>query len=126
MALRNAAVAAAGQWVDPDDGIRYPAGEVHAWERGRNETVCGLSLSRSRLARFPHVTWADVQPESGRHAEEVQAVCRRCRAGLGGRRDERGWARAKPPPCGGQSPGGPMRVARREIREGAGRGRGVI
>jgi hypothetical protein len=86
MALRNAAVAAAGQWVDPDDGIRYPAGEVHAWERGRNETVCGLSLSRSRLARFPHVSWADVQPESGRHAEEVQDVCRRCRAALGGRR----------------------------------------
>ncbi len=58
MALRSAAVAAGGQWVDPDDGVRYPSGEVHAWERGRNETVCGLSLSRSRLARFPHVSWA--------------------------------------------------------------------
>lgn len=98
MALRNAAVAAGGQWVDPDDGIRYPSGEVHAWERGRNETVCGLSLSRSRLARFPHVGWADVQPESGRHAEEVQEVCRRCRAALGGRRDERGWTRTNPRP----------------------------
>jgi hypothetical protein len=98
MALRNAAVAAAGQWVDPDDGIRYPAGEVHGWERGRNETVCGLSLSRSRLARFPHVSWADVQPESGRHAEEVQDVCRRCRAALGGRRDDRGWTRTNPRP----------------------------
>ena len=98
MALRNAAVAAAGQWVDPDDGIRYPSGEVHAWERGRNETVCGLSLSRSRLARFPHVSWADVQPESGRHAEEVQAVCRRCHAALGGRRDDRGWTRTNPRP----------------------------
>jgi hypothetical protein len=53
MGMRNAAVAAADQWTDPEDGIRYPAGEVHAWERGRNETVCGLSLSRSRLARFP-------------------------------------------------------------------------
>ena len=98
MALRSAAVAAAGQWVDPDDGIRYPAGEVHAWERGRNETVCGLPLSRSRLARFPHVTWADVQPESGRHAEEVQAVCRRCAAGTGARRDDRGWTRRNPRP----------------------------
>ena len=32
MPVRNAAVAASGQWTDPDDGIRYPAGEVHAWE----------------------------------------------------------------------------------------------
>jgi hypothetical protein len=36
MRVRDAGVAASGQWVDPDDGIRYPAGEVHAWERGRN------------------------------------------------------------------------------------------
>ena len=98
MRMRNAAVAAADQWTDPDDGIRYPAGEVHAWEQGRNETVCGLSLSRSRLARFPHVSWADVQPESGRHAEEVQAVCRRCRAAQGARRDDRGWTRTNPRP----------------------------
>jgi hypothetical protein len=98
MGVRNAAVAAADQWIDPDDGIRYPAGEVHAWERGRNETVCGLSLSRSRLARFPHVSWEDVQPESGRHAEAVQAVCRRCRAAQGARRDERGWTRSNPRP----------------------------
>ena len=98
MAVRNAAVAAADQWRDPDDGIRYPAGEVHAWERGRNETVCGLSLYRSQLTRFPHVSWPDVQPESGRHAEEVQVVCRRCRAALGARRDERGWTRTNPRP----------------------------
>ena len=56
MGMRNAAVAATDTWTDPDDGIRYPAGEVHAWEPGRNESVCGLSLSRSRLSRFPHVT----------------------------------------------------------------------
>jgi len=98
MALRNAAVAATGQWTDPEDGIRYPAGEVHAWEQGRNESVCGLSLSKSRLTRFPHVPWADVQPESGRHAEGVQTVCRRCRAGQGARRDERGWTRVNPRP----------------------------
>jgi len=98
MAVRNAAVAAAGRWTDPAGGIRSPAGEVHAWGRGRNETVGGLSLSRSRLARFPHVSWADVQPESGRHAEEVQDVCRRCRAGLGQRRDDRGWKRVNPRP----------------------------
>jgi hypothetical protein len=106
MGRRSAAVAAGSQWTDPDDGIRYPAGEVHAWERGRNETMCGLSLSRSELARFPHVVWADVQPESGRHAEEVQSVCRRCRAAMGARRDERmgarrderGWTRTNPRP----------------------------
>ena len=98
MAVRNAAVAATDRWKDPDDGIGYPAGEVHGWEPGHNETVCGLSLSRSGLTRFPHVSWADVQPESGRHAEEVQAVCRRCRAGLGHRRDDRGWTRTNPRP----------------------------
>jgi hypothetical protein len=98
MGARNSAVAAADQWIDPDDGIRYPAGEVHGWEQGRNETVCGLSLSRSGLTRFPHVSWADVQPESGRHAEGVQVVCRRCAAGLGARRDERGWTRTNPRP----------------------------
>ncbi|UOY02404.1 hypothetical protein [Blastococcus sp. PRF04-17] len=98
MAVKNAAVAAGSTWTDPDDGVRYPSGEVHAWERGRNETVCGLSLRRSRLNRFPHVSWADAQPESGRHAEEVADVCRRCRAGMGARRDERGWTRHNPRP----------------------------
>jgi len=97
MAARTAAVAATDQWTDPD-GVRRPGGEVHAWEQGRNETACGLSLSRSRLAGFPHVTWDDVQPESGRHADEVRAVCRRCRAAQGGRRDARGWKRTTPPP----------------------------
>src|SRR3954453_20450302 len=98
MAVRKAAVAAEDQRTDPDDGIRSPAGEVHAWERGPNETVCGLSLQRSGLARFPHVSWADVQRESGRHSEGVQAVCRRCRAAMGARRDERGWTRTNPRP----------------------------
>jgi hypothetical protein len=90
-----AAVAATDSWTDPD-GIRRPAGEVHAWHPGRNETVCGLSLHASRLARFPHVTWADAQPASGRHADAVQEVCRRCAAAQGARRDERGWTRTNP------------------------------
>ena len=97
MPVRNAAVAATGRWTDPDDGP-VPRGRGARVERGRDETVCGLSLSRSRLDRFPHVRWADVQPESGRHAEEVQAVCRRCRAAQGARRDERGWTRTNPRP----------------------------
>lgn len=73
------AVAASGTWTDPD-GIRRPAGEVHGWRPGTNQTVCGLALSRSRLDRYPHVEWADVQPESGRHADEVGWVCPRCAA----------------------------------------------
>ena len=61
-------------------------------------TLQGLALSRSRLVRFPHVGWADVQPESGGHADEVRAVCRRCAAALGRRRDERPWRRTDPRP----------------------------
>ncbi len=60
-------MAATGTWVDPD-AVRMPAGEVHAWERGTNATVCRLQLSRQGLVRFPHVTWADAQPATGRHA----------------------------------------------------------
>jgi hypothetical protein len=93
----TAAVAATGTWTDPD-GVRRPAGEVHAWHSGTNETLCGLSLHRSRLVRFPHVTWADVQPATGRHADEVGRVCPRCAAGMGRRRDEPPWVRVHPRP----------------------------
>ncbi len=95
--VRVAAVAASGRWTDPD-GVRMPAGEVHAWERGTNQTVCGVPLSRARLERFPHVDWADVQPATGRHADEVGWVCPRCSAGTGARRDERRWTRTNPRP----------------------------
>jgi hypothetical protein len=80
------AVAASGSWVDPD-GIRRPAGEVHGWVPGTNQTLCGLALSRSQLGRFPHVEWDDVRPESGRHADGVRRVCPRCDAATGRRRD---------------------------------------
>jgi hypothetical protein len=79
------AVAASSGWVDPD-GVRRPGGEVHGWIPGTNQTVCGLALSRSRLDRYPHVRWADVQPESGRHADEVRRVCPRCAAAARPRR----------------------------------------
>ncbi|ALV48349.1 hypothetical protein ABT368_05285 [Streptomyces althioticus] len=95
------AVAASGQWTDEEDGRRrLPAGEVHAWEPGRNETVCGLSLSRSRLARFSHVNWPDTFPESGGAADKVRRVCPRC-ASVAGRRgsDARPrWVRDRPRP----------------------------
>ncbi|MDG9705485.1 hypothetical protein [Streptomyces sp. DH37] len=93
-------VAASGQWTDEEDNVRLPAGEVHAWEQGMNQTVCGLSLSRSRLGRFPHVTWTDVIPESGGAADRVQRLCPRC-ASVAGRRgaDARPrWRRTNPRP----------------------------
>ncbi len=94
------AVAASGRWTDEEDNVRLPAGEVHAWEQGMNQTVCGLSLSRSRLDRFPHVTWTDVIPESGGAADRVQRLCPRC-ASVAGRRgaDARPrWRRTNPRP----------------------------
>jgi hypothetical protein len=61
------AVAASGQWWDGESNQRLPSGEAHALEQGRNETVCGLSLSRSQLGRFPHVAWPEVaQPPAGK------------------------------------------------------------
>ncbi|MET8770108.1 hypothetical protein [Streptomyces sp. NPDC004658] len=80
------AVAASGQWTDEEEGRRrLAAGEVHAWEPGLNQTVCGLSLGRSRPTRFPHVGWPDIFPESGGAADRVRRVCRRC-ASVAGRR----------------------------------------
>jgi hypothetical protein len=93
--VRDAAVAATGTWTDPD-GFRTPAGEVHAWRRGTNQTLCGLQLSRSALLRFPHVDWVDVQPATGRDADRVEEVCPRCAAAMGRRRDERPWVRDHP------------------------------
>ncbi|MCA1693304.1 MAG: hypothetical protein LC749_00470 [Actinobacteria bacterium] len=80
------AVAASSEWIDPD-GVRRPSGEVHAWTSGTNQTLCGVALSRSRLARYPHVDWDDIRPESGRHADAVRRVCPRCTAGARSRRD---------------------------------------
>jgi hypothetical protein len=93
----RATVAASGTWQDPD-GVRMPSGEVHAWLRGTNQTLCGLSLHRSQLIRFPHVDWLDVQPATGRDADMVDTVCRRCAAAMGQRRDDRGWRRINPRP----------------------------
>ncbi|WP_246555186.1 hypothetical protein [Streptomyces paradoxus] len=76
------------------------SGEVHTWEPGRNETVCGLSLSRSRLVRFPHVGRPDTFPESGGAADRVRRPCPRC-ASVAGRRgpDARPrWHRTGPRP----------------------------
>ncbi|MEU2786585.1 hypothetical protein [Streptomyces sp. NPDC007110] len=98
---KNYAVAASGQWTDEEEGRRrLPAGEVHAWEPGLNQTVCGLSLSRSRLSRFAHVPWPDIFPESGGAADRVQRVCPRCAAGAGRRGPDARprWQRVNPRP----------------------------
>ncbi len=94
----TAQVAATDDALD-EDLVGLPAGEVHGWWRGQNETVCGLSLSRSRLRTFPGLVWGDVQPASGGSAELVQVVCPRCRAALEGRTCERrSWTRERPRP----------------------------
>ena len=97
MAISRASVAATDGWVDPD-GFRAPAGEVHAWVPGTNQTVCGVPLHRAGLRRFSHVDWRDAQPATGRDADQVTSVCRRCAAGMGQRRDERPWQRRNPRP----------------------------
>jgi hypothetical protein len=93
----KAAVAATDSWIDPD-GVRRPAGLVHAWLPGTNQTVCGLALSRSKLGRFAGTDWPEVQPATGAHADGVREVCRRCAAGMGARRDSKPWKRENPRP----------------------------
>jgi hypothetical protein len=98
MSRAGAARVAASSARVADDGERLPAGEAHAWFPGTNQTVCGLALNRSNLQRFAGVAWADARPESGGRADFVTQVCRRCAAGLGERRDDRGWRRTAPRP----------------------------
>jgi hypothetical protein len=93
----RASVAATGSWTDPD-GFRTPSGEVHAWRPGTNQTLCGLSTKRSRLDQFAHVDWLDVQPATGRDADQVAAVCPRCAGAMGRKRDTKPWTRSKPRP----------------------------
>lgn len=93
----RANVAATDDWLDPDLA-RLPAGEVHAWLRGQNSTVCGLQLSRSRLRTFADATWEQVLPASGGKAERVQAVCPRCDAAVRPPRSRRRWTREDPRP----------------------------
>jgi uncharacterized protein YhfF len=91
------ATAASSTWLDPDDDVRRPAGDVHAWLSGTNQTLCGLALSRARLNRFPHVPFADVLPESGGSADAVGHLCPRCLAATGVRPGRR-WSRVDPRP----------------------------
>jgi hypothetical protein len=94
----RASVVATGTWTDPD-GFRAPAGEVHAWKPGTNQTLCGVPLAKARLDRFPHIDWLDAQPATGRDADRVTAVCPKCLAATGRRPDRhRRWTRVDPRP----------------------------
>ncbi|GAB2674962.1 hypothetical protein GCM10009743_58470 [Kribbella swartbergensis] len=92
-------MAATGEWRD-EHGVRLPAGEVHAWEQGLNQTVCGLPLSRARLYRFAGVEWADTFVETGGAADRVVSQCRRCASVAGRRAGDLGkrWQRINPRP----------------------------
>jgi hypothetical protein len=92
-----AAVAATGSWRDPDN-VRRPAGVVHAWRPGTNQTLCGLALSKSQLTTFPGTDWSEVQPATGAHADEVREVCFRCAAATVSSRAWLPWRRIDPRP----------------------------
>ncbi|MEV8510218.1 hypothetical protein AB0368_36055 [Actinoplanes sp. NPDC051475] len=92
----TASVAASSEWVDAA-GVRQPGGEVHAWQPGLNQTVCGLPLSRARLRRFPHVPFDFRRTDVVTPEEQVRHICPRCVAATG-RRGERSWTRIAPRP----------------------------
>ena len=52
MPPKDAAVAATDRWTDPD-GFRAPAGLVHAWLRGTNQTLCGVPAEQGAAAPVP-------------------------------------------------------------------------
>lgn len=93
----SAKAAARDSWTD-DEGVRRPAGEVHAWVPGQNQTVCGVPLARAGLVRFPHVAFADTDPLTGAHADAVRWVCPRCAAAGGRPRGAPRWQRRDPRP----------------------------
>ncbi|GAA0506199.1 hypothetical protein Ade02nite_90790 [Paractinoplanes deccanensis] len=93
---QSAAVAASSEWVG-DDGVRQPGGEVHAWQAGTNQTLCGLALSRTRLRRFPHVRFDFRATDVITPEDEVRHICPRCVAATS-RRGERNWTRVSPRP----------------------------
>ena len=94
--VRGAATAASSE-ARGSDGVRTPAGEVHAWLPGTNQTVCGLALSRTRLVRFPHVPFEFRASDVVTTEDDIGFICPRCVAATT-RRDERGWRRVSPRP----------------------------
>jgi len=94
------AVAASSSWTD-EDGTRLPSGDVHAWWRGQNQTLCGVPLHRARLGRFSHVLWIDAMwiHDTAAADTPVMAMCPRCTAATRpkrSRRADRGRTRPRP------------------------------
>lgn len=87
-------VAASSTWHDADN-VRQPAGDVHAWRPGTNQTLCGTPLSRARLDRFQHVLWADAlwMAQTAEPGAPIMALCRRCAAAARPRRANTGHSR---------------------------------
>ncbi|MGW0521694.1 hypothetical protein [Crossiella sp. NPDC003009] len=94
MAPGLAAVAASREWTG-EDGVRLPAGDVHAWWPRTNQTVCGLALRRSQLAPFPHVVWPDAVwlTQSAEARDQLLRLCHRCTAAMAPRPRRRERAR---------------------------------
>jgi hypothetical protein len=90
------AAAASDRWLD-DEGVREPRGSVHAWRIGTNQTLCGIPLRKAGLRRFPHVLWPDARWLADTTDERL-ALCHRCAAATGERRDRRPWKRWRPRP----------------------------
>ena len=96
MAGRSTAAVAASSQERDEAGVRQPAGDVHAWEPGTNQTLCGLALSRSQLTTFPHVPFSRVADAS---RERPVHLCPRCSAATGrNRREKHSWTRDLPRP----------------------------
>lgn len=91
-----AMVAASSQWRD-ENGVRQPAGEVHAWRPGQNQTLCGLPLRRAALRSYPHVSFEYAATDVLTEEDEVRRICPRCLAATGGRRDRRSRRRGTSP-----------------------------
>jgi hypothetical protein len=79
-----AAVAASSEWTD-ETGVRQPAGDVHAWQAGHNQTLCGLPLRRTALRRFPHVPFDFQRTDVLTDADPIGRICPRCVAATRGR-----------------------------------------
>lgn len=87
---RMTAVASSGMRID-DDGAERPAGTVHAWMRGSNQTVCGLRVSDHRLETFADLSFVDVSESNG-DEPDTRWCCPKCLA-AGARRDDQRWTR---------------------------------
>jgi hypothetical protein len=90
--------AAGSTWFPEDGGARLPAGEAHAWEPGKNATLCGVPLRRAGLARCPHVDVSDLDQLTGGSGDQVRWTCPKCLAATGGRAAGRRWVRNDPRP----------------------------